>query len=72
MRQIRDPQQETNCVQNVTLSGSIETGDSVEFRIESVNFRPLSVGFESVDDDVFDVHVGTFKAFKLNKISKLF
>lgn len=56
MRQVSDAKQKTNRVQNVGLAASVQSSNCIEQGIESVDFRPLSVRLESIDDDGFDEH----------------
>ena len=50
MRQVGDPEKETNCIQNIGLPGSVETCDGIESLVKAINFRPLTIGLEAVDD----------------------
>ena len=56
MREICDAHEEADGVEDVALSGSVESGDRVEGRIESVDLSPVAVGLETVDHDRLDVH----------------
>jgi len=49
MAQISDAKEETNSIQNVGFATTIQASDGIEHGIKAVNFRPLAVGFESID-----------------------
>ena len=57
MSQLRDSKQEANRVQNVTLSRTIESSDSIEERVEVFDLSSPSVRFETVQLDAFYIHV---------------
>ena len=57
MSQLRDSKQEANRVQNVTLSRTIESSNSVEERVEVFDLSSPSVRFETVQLDAFYIHV---------------
>ena len=56
LSQLRDSKQEANRVQNITLSRSIESGYSVEERVEVFDLSSPGVRFEPIQLDAFYVH----------------
>ena len=54
--EIRYSQNEANRVEDIRLATAIESGDGVELRVEAGNDSPLSIGLETIDDDLFDEH----------------
>ena len=56
MRQIGNPEEEANGVQDVGFPGAIQSRDGVESGIESLDHRSLSIRLEAVNDDGFDIH----------------
>lgn len=56
LSQLRDSKQEANRVQNVTLSRTIESSDSVEERVEVFDLSSPGVRFETVQLDTFYKH----------------
>lgn len=60
MGEVGYSQKKTNRVQNVWFSAAVESCDGVKQRVEVVDLRPLSVGFESFDDDRFYMHLLAF------------
>lgn len=57
LRKVRDAQHETDGVQDIRLSRSIQTSYRVEIRVEAGHYDALGVGLEAVDGDLFDVHL---------------
>ncbi len=64
MWEIGDAHEEADGVEDVAFAGSVESGDRVEGRIESVDLRPVAVRLEAVDHNRFDVH--SQASFKLS------
>lgn len=54
------PEQELNCVQDVTLAAAVESGDGVELRVEPVDLCAVLIGFESVEDNLPYIHCFEF------------
>ena len=54
--EVTNPQHETDRVQDVGLAGPVQPGDRSELGVERADFCPHSIGFETIDDDLLDVH----------------
>lgn len=56
MAEIGNAQKETYGVQNIGLAAAVQSCDSVEQWVKAVDLCPLCVGFESFNNNRFDVH----------------
>lgn len=55
----RNPQDETYCIEDVGFPTAIKTCNGVEALVPSTDYRSYCIGFEAVDDNFYDLHVGS-------------